>query len=475
MENVGKNDQEDALKDVAFSMQPVRADLDRLMEMANSEKGASQMEHFVKHWEYKRATASRLLSEELGLLSQQRKEAEQQISAEEESNGPSHNQELKDEAEDDTVSYWKQRALRSEKAHETSLKNFQPHAPVEEFSEILKRADFFLHLILQSAPIVIAHQDVDLRYRFIFNHFPTLADEDVIGKTDHDILSGEGVDEMNNVKRQVMAMGMPTKREFVFHTPLFGAKTFLAYIEPVFTKSGETIGVNYVAMDITDQVRTREKIADIKVREAVQRAKEIELSRSLQIIEETMQAKQMLDTLCHDIRSPLSEVLSMAETLRATKLDQEQYQLLEVMFSSGNVAMQLINDIRDLSKLESGVMKLEPVIFRPREVVKHVLDTASTFMKKELTLEGCVGDDVPLEVMADVQKVQQILTNLITFSNATQYKQEGKVGINLNILDKQQLRCEIPSNENSLEHHKGEVIWLRFDVYDTGIGIPGFG
>jgi hypothetical protein len=78
--------------------------------------------------------------------------------------------------------------------------------------------------------------------------------QDVIGKTDYEILSGEGIDEMNNVKREVMAKRMPTKREFVFNTPLFGAKTFVTYIEPVFSKSGEVIGVNYVAMDITDQV-----------------------------------------------------------------------------------------------------------------------------------------------------------------------------------------------------------------------------
>jgi hypothetical protein len=51
-----------------------------------------------------------------------------------------------------------------------------------------------------------------------------------------------------------MATGIATKREFAFNTPMFGAKTFVTYIEPVFSKGGETIGVNYVAMDITDQV-----------------------------------------------------------------------------------------------------------------------------------------------------------------------------------------------------------------------------
>lgn len=81
----------------------------------------------------------------------------------------------------------------------------------------------------------------------------TICFQDVIGKTDHEILSGEGIDEMNKVKREVMAKGIPIKREFLFNTPLFGPKTFVVYIEPVFSKIGETIGVNYVALDITDQ------------------------------------------------------------------------------------------------------------------------------------------------------------------------------------------------------------------------------
>ncbi|KAM3297593.1 hypothetical protein ACQJBY_039486 [Aegilops geniculata] len=562
MEKLGKDD--DALNDVEFREQPARADLHRLKEIASSEKGASQMQYFVKHWEYKRASNALLLSEELGRLSQQRKEIEekkQQILEEQrfqdenyyaakrqvpildevyknewkrpskKSDDHSRNQELKIDAEYNTISYWKERAMRLEEALEASLereraleekleediKNLQSHTPVEEFSGMLKRADYFLHLVLQSAPIVIAHQDADLRYRFIFNHFPTLADEDVIGKTDHEILSGEGIDEMNNVKREVMAKGIPTKREFVFNTPLFGAKTFVTYIEPVFSKSGETIGVNYVAMDITDQVKTREKMADIRVREAIQKAKETELSRSLHITEETMRAKQMLATMSHEIRSPLSGVLSMAEILAATKLDKEQYQLLEVMLSSGDLVLQLINDILDLSKVESGAMKLEATTFRPREVVKHVLQTAAASLKKELTLEGFIGDDVPLEVIGDVLRIRQILTNLI--SNAVKFTHDGTVGIKLRLVDKQQAGSEIEngqlhmrahpassvttaaensaasprncdkdasrcssredvcqngvvSNENFREYHAGEVVWLQCDVHDTGIGIP---
>uniref|UniRef100_A0A0D9WSS0 histidine kinase n=1 Tax=Leersia perrieri TaxID=77586 RepID=A0A0D9WSS0_9ORYZ len=561
MENLGKG--QDAFKDVKFQAKPSTADVNHLMELTNSEKGISQMQYFVKHWEYKRANTVRLLKEQIGLLSQQRKEIEQkkqQILEEQrfqdesynavkrqvpildelykdewkrpsrKNDDLSHNQELKIEAEYNSISYWKERAMQLEKTLEASfqrersleekleenIKNLQSHTPAEEFSDMLKRADYFLHLVLQSAPIVIAHQDADLRYRFIFNHFPTLADEDVIGKTDYEILSGEGIEEMNNVKKDVMASGKATKREFVFNTPLFGAKTFVTYIEPVFSKSGETIGVNYVAMDITDQVMRREKMADVRVREAIQKAKETELGKSLHITEETMRAKQMLATMSHEIRSPLSGVLSMAEILATTKLDKEQYQLLEVMLSSGDLVLQLINDILDLSKVESGAMKLEATTFRPREVVKHVLQTAAASLKKELILEGCIGDDVPLEVTGDVLRIRQILTNLI--SNAVKFTHEGRVGINLLVLDKQLPGCKIeggkfhtkahsapvaaaehfcasprkctndtlggsnledacqsgiPSNDSFVEHHEGEeVVWLRCDVYDTGIGIP---
>lgn len=68
-----------------------------------------------------------------------------------------------------------------------------------------------------------------------------------------------------------------------------------------------------------------------------------------------MRAKQMLATMSHEIRSPLSGVVSIAEILATTNLDRHQRQLLNVMLSSGDLVLQLINDILDLSKVESGL------------------------------------------------------------------------------------------------------------------------
>ncbi|KAJ1430157.1 Signal transduction response regulator, receiver domain [Sesbania bispinosa] len=546
---------QDMLEEVTILEEPTIADFQRLMELTNyTDKGSSQLAYLMKHWEYKQANAVRLLREELDNLSKQRQEVElrkleilKDNRFEEENYGGDkrpvsildevyytwqdvpvplrksdvvvQNKRVEIDAEYDTVVYWKQRAMDFERQLEASIqreqilveklqesiKNFERQSsPVEELSQILKRADNFLHFILQNAPVVIGHQDKELRYRFIYNHFPSLQEEDIIGKTDVEIFTGSGVKESQDFKREVMEKGIPAKKEITFETELFGSKTFLIYVEPVFSKAGETIGINYMGMEITDQVRKRERMAKLREEIAVQKAKETELNKTIHITEETMRAKQMLATMSHEIRSPLSGVVSMAEILSTTKLDREQRQLLDVMISSGDLVLQLINDILDLSKVESGAMKLEATKFRPREVVKHVLQTAAASLQKMLTLEGNVADDIPIEVTGDVLRIRQILTNLV--SNAVKFTHQGKVGINLYVVpeppfakaeeghqkmttdqstiaangvkeDKHQLtprsRCDQNLDDTDEGTHSTETtVWIRCDVYDTGIGIP---
>ncbi|KAK1290149.1 Histidine kinase 5 [Acorus calamus] len=494
---------QDMLEEVTIIEEPTIVDFKRLLELTNySEKGSSQLAYLVKQWEYKQANAVRLLNEELDNLSKQRQEVElkkleiiEEHRFEEEKYAIDkrpvsildgiydiweavprkrkdfviQKKKIDIDAEYGTIKYWKQRAIQLDNLLEASIqreqilmdklqesiKNLEKQtSPVEELSQILKRADHFLHFVLQNAPVVIGHQDNDLRYRFIYNHFPSLEEEDIIGKTDVEIFSGGGVKEIQEFKKEVLERGLPAKREFTFETALFGEKTFLIYVEPVFTKAGDTIGVNYMGMDVTDQVIKREKMAKLREEIAVQRAKETELNKTIHITEETMRAKQMLATMSHEIRSPLTGVVSMAEVLANTRLDEEQRQLLDVMLSSGDLVLQLINDILDLSKVESGLMKLEATKFRPREVVKHVLQTAAASLQKELTLEGHIADDVPIEVIGDVLRIRQILTNLVRspFKKKSQTTPEG--------------------NTENHPHPHETTVWIRCDVYDTGIGIP---
>ncbi|KAL2897521.1 Histidine kinase 5 [Bienertia sinuspersici] len=185
------------------------------------------------------------------------------------------------------------------------------------------------------------------------------------------------------------------------------------------------------------------------------------------------------------------------------------------MISSGDLVLQLINDILDLSKVESGVMKLEATKFRPREVVRHVLQTAAASLKKMLTLEGSIADDIPIVVIGDVLRIRQILTNLV--SNAIKFTHEGKVGIRLYVVPApysgEEDHTYLETKSRVKEGHSGEpyddadvphethnnsnepvtpikggepsskdeerhtvmfptTVWIRCEVYDTGIGIP---
>ncbi|PWA55506.1 histidine kinase 5 [Artemisia annua] len=116
--------------------------------------------------------------------------------------------------------------------------------------------------------------DKDLRYRFIYNHFPSLGEEVTCSPSTFILLSCGGVKESQDFKREVLERGLPAKREITFETELFGAKTFLMYVEPVFSKDGEKLGVNHISMEITDQVKKRERMVKLREEIAVQKAKE---------------------------------------------------------------------------------------------------------------------------------------------------------------------------------------------------------
>jgi hypothetical protein len=201
---------QDMLEEVTILEEPAIADFQRLMELTNyTEKGSSQLAYLMQHWEYKQANAVRLLREELDNLSKQRKEVElrkleiikDNNRFEEESYAGDkrpvsilddayytwqdlpvairksdvvvENKRVEIEAEYDTVLYWKHRSQDLEKQLEASIRREEilkeklqesietierQSSPVEELSQILKRADNFLHFILQNAPVVIGHQ-----------------------------------------------------------------------------------------------------------------------------------------------------------------------------------------------------------------------------------------------------------------------------------------------------------------------------
>ena len=208
-------------------------------------------------------------------------------------------------------------------------------------------------------------------------------------------------------------------------------------------------GVIGISMDVTE----------LKDREAELQSQEKEnirlLSAETAAKEASRLKSQFLANMSHEIRTPIAGVIGMSELLIDTNLDNEQRECAENIQRSANGLLTVINDILDLSKVESGRLDIEEVQFSLSVVVHDVCKMLSYAAgRKNLSFESDVqiGTDEDLIVMGDPGRVRQILTNLLT--NSIKFTSEGYV------------KLAVKAKKETAEN-----IDVLFSVEDTGIGI----
>ena len=161
-----------------------------------------------------------------------------------------------------------------------------------------------------------------------------------------------------------------------------------------------------------------------------------------------------LATMSHEIRTPINGVLGMASLLIETNLDAEQQNYTEAILNSGESLLNVINDVLDFSKIESGNLELDYHIFEPRKCVEDVLELfGAKIADSGIDLIYQIDDQVPLFVIADSHRLRQVLINMV--GNAIKFTKHGEVFIGVSAK---------PISEEKLE--------IGFLVRDTGIGIP---
>ncbi|MBK1838318.1 PAS domain S-box protein [Azospirillum sp. YIM B02556] len=188
-----------------------------------------------------------------------------------------------------------------------------------------------------------------------------------------------------------------------------------------------------------------------------QREIEASLRRAKEAADQANRAKgEFLATMSHEIRTPMNGVLGALALVEGPNLNEEQRQLLDVANRSGNALLQIIDDILDLSKLEAGKAEVEPIDFELRAVLGDSIDLLEpAACGRGLILTREVAAAVPDRVRADLRRIRQVLVNLV--GNALKFTHRGGVAVRVGL--------------------EGEVapdgaFSLRFEVADTGIGIP---
>ncbi|HEX2936042.1 MAG TPA: response regulator [Bacteroidales bacterium] len=174
---------------------------------------------------------------------------------------------------------------------------------------------------------------------------------------------------------------------------------------------------------------------------------------------------EFLANMSHELRTPLNSLLILSQNLmenRENNLSAQQIESARIIFNSGNDLLNLINDILDLAKIESGKMNISTThvdVSKIKDSLKdyfqHIID------KKNLQFEITIANDVPEKVVTDEQRLNQILRNLM--SNAVKFTEKG--GIYMNMY--KPATTEKLSRSN-LDHNNT----LAIAVKDTGIGIP---
>jgi signal transduction histidine kinase/CheY-like chemotaxis protein len=204
-----------------------------------------------------------------------------------------------------------------------------------------------------------------------------------------------------------------------------------------FDSGGKLVGLLGSLIDITEQKKSEDELIEAK-----------------QLAEESVLIKEkFMANLGHEMRTPLNGVLGMSRLLQKTQLSQTQKKYINVLNSTAENLLVIINDLLDVAKIESGTLSFDRIVFD----INQVADTAVQIKlliaeEKGLILKHHVNVDLFPKVVGDPYRLNQVLLNLI--SNAIKFTKEGEVVVTSNI-----------------HQEDDDRIWIRFSIKDTGIGI----
>jgi len=214
-------------------------------------------------------------------------------------------------------------------------------------------------------------------------------------------------------------------------------------VSPMFGAGGERLGRLIIAVDMRPRKALEQQLTlnNARLQEQTQKAEEANRAKT-----------DFLSAISHEIRTPMNAILGMADLLWESELNELQRRYVEVFRRACGNLLALVNDILDLSKIESGRFELEQIDFDLSNIIELTMEMMRPKTRaKHLTLNCAIAPGTPTALVGDPLRLQQILANLL--GNAVKFTDRGSIGL-------------------AVHSRASEPNRLHFEVTDTGIGIP---
>ncbi len=253
------------------------------------------------------------------------------------------------------------------------------------------------------------------------------------------------VEDPDGFRAKVEEFQHSKQKQFQDEVKLKDGRIFERYFVATRSPQGQFYGWLWYFSDVTQQREFEHRLG-----EARREAEAASLAKS-----------RFLANMSHEIRTPLNGILGMTEILLQTDVTNEQRDFLSTIQTSGDNLLILINDLLDLSKIESGRLELDSEPFDLLSLIEDAIAVVGGRIgRKKLDLGYLIDPRLPERFRSDENRIRQVLINLL--GNSIKFTERGEVVIEVNLLGSDSLPDSVADPDR---------IPLHFTVRDTGIGI----